>query len=165
VYALSVGVNVAVVGLFFAVQELVHMVVQPAGGRLGDKWGYLPAISLGMLLLGLALPLLPLTHTIWGLMGITILLGLAQAFIFPSTTALVSARIDGRNLGAAMGIIGTLDNAGKVIGPVLGGLLIARFDYAVTFDLLGGLLLLGAVLIGVASLSRRGWRETADGMG
>jgi MFS family permease len=165
VYALSIGINVAVVGLFFAVQELVHMVVQPAGGRLGDKWGYLPAISLGMLLLGLALPLLPLAHTTWGLMGITILLGLAQAFIFPSTTALVSAQIDGRNLGAAMGIIGTLDNAGKVIGPVLGGLLIARFDYAVTFDLLGGLLLLGAVLVGVASLSRRRWRPTADAIG
>jgi MFS family permease len=164
-YALSVGINVAVVGLFFAVQELVRMVVQPAGGRLGDKWGYLPVISLGMLLLGLTLPLLPLAHTTWGLMGITILLGLAQAFIFPSTTALVSARIDGRNLGAAMGIIGTLDNAGKVIGPVLGGLLIARFDYAVTFDLLGGLLLLGAVLVGVASLSRRGLRETADVIG
>jgi len=165
VYALSVGINVAVVGLFFAVQELVRMVAQPAGGRLGDKWGYLQAISLGMLLLGLALPLLPLVHTTWGLMGITILLGLAQAFIFPSTTALVSARIDGRNLGAAMGIIGTMDNAGKVIGPVLGGLLIARFDYAVTFDLLGGLLLLGAVLVGVASLSRRRWRETADVIG
>jgi MFS family permease len=165
VYALSVGINVAIVGLFFAVQELVRMVVQPAGGRLGDKWGYLPAISLGMLLLGLALPLLPLAHTTWGLMRITILLGLAQALIFPSTTALVSARIDGRNLGAAMGIIGTLDNAGKVIGPVLGGLLIARFDYAVTFDLLGGLLLLGAVLVGVASLSRRGVRETADVIG
>jgi MFS family permease len=162
VYALSVGINVAIVGFFFALQELVHMVVQPAGGRLGDKWGYLPAISLGMLLLGLALPLLPLAHTTWGLMGITILLGLAQAFIFPSTTALVSARIDGHNLGAAMGIIGTLDNAGKVIGPVLGGVLIARFDYAVTFNLLGGILLLGAGLIGVASLSRRGWGETAD---
>jgi predicted MFS family arabinose efflux permease len=64
-----------------------------------------------------------------------------------------------------MGIIGTLYNAGKVIGPVLGGLLIARFDYAVTFDLLGGLLLLGAVLVGVASLSRRGLRETADVIG
>jgi MFS family permease len=115
-----------------------------------------------MLLLGLALPLLPLAHTTWGLMGVTILLGLAQAFIFPSTTALVSARIGGQNLGAAMGIIGTLDNAGKVIGPVLGGVLIARFDYAVTFNLLGGILLLGAGLIGVASLSRRGWRETAD---
>ena len=165
VYALSVGINVAVVGLFFAVQELVRMVMQPAGGRLGDKWGYLPAISLGMLLLGLALPLLPLAHTTWGLLRITIFLGLAQAFIFPSTTALVSAQIDGRNLGAAMGIIGTLDNAGKVIGPVLGGLLIARFDYAVTFDLLGGLLLSGAVLIGIASLSRRGWRPTADVIG
>ena len=165
VYALSVGINVAVVGLFFAVQELVHMVVQPWGGRLGDRWYYLPAISLGMLLLGVALPLLPLAHTVWSLMGITILLGLAQAFIFPSTTALVSARIDGRNLGAAMGIIGTLDNAGKVIGPVLGGLLIARFDYAITFNLLGGLLLLGAVMIGTVSLTGRWSRKTADMMG
>ena len=165
VYALSVGINVAVVGLFFAVQELVHMVVQPVGGRLGDKWRYLPAISLGMLLLGIALPLLPLAHSIWGLMGITVLLGLAQAFIFPSTTALVSAQINGRNLGAAMGIIGTLDNAGKVIGPVLGGLLIARFDYAMTFELLGALLLLGAMLVGAVSLTRRGWGKTADLMG
>ena len=60
-----------------------------------------------------------------------------------------------------MGIIGTLDNAGKVIGPVLGGLLIARFDYAITFDLLGGFLLLGALLIGVTSIGAERGTQTA----
>ncbi len=147
VYALTIGINVAIVGLFFALQELVHMVLKPFGGRLSDRVGYMAIISVGMLLLGGTLPLLPLVQGNGLLMVIAILLGTAQALIFPATVALVSAQIDGRNLGAGMGIIGTLRNAGKVIGPVLGGLLIGRFDFGVTFNLLGIGLGISAVLL------------------
>ena len=49
----------------------------------------------------------------------------AQALIFPSTVALVSTRIDRGHLGAGMGLIGMLRNAGKIIGPILGGVLVS----------------------------------------
>ncbi|MEM7114436.1 MAG: MFS transporter [Chloroflexota bacterium] len=147
IYALSVGFNTAIVGLFFALQEAVNMLLKPFGGRWGDRWGYRKAIAAGMMLLGVALPLLPEANMVITLLGVTILLGAAQAIIFPATVALVSAQIDAENLGAGMGIIGTMRNAGKVAGPILGGLLIAQFDFQMTFQLLGGLLIIGAFVI------------------
>lgn len=147
IYALSIGFNTAVVGLFFALQEAVNMLLKPFGGRWGDRWGYRKTIAAGMGLLGITLPLLPEATTIATLLGVTILLGAAQAIIFPATVALVSAQIDAENLGAGMGIIGTMRNAGKVAGPILGGFLIAQFDFQMTFQLLGSLLLIGAFII------------------
>lgn len=151
IYALTAGFNTAIVGLFFAVQEAAHMLLNPLGGRLGDRFGHSKAIIGGMVLLGAALPLLPSATTVWLLLGVTLLMGISQAFIFTSTVALVSDQLNSENLGAGMGIIGTLQNGGKVIGPILGGLLITRFGYEITFYLLGGLLLLGTVFVWLAN--------------
>lgn len=147
IYALAIGFNTAIVGLFFALQEAIHMLLNPVGGRLGDRFGHSRAIIGGMVLLGTALLLLPNAHAVWQLLGVTLFMGTAQSLIFTSTAALVSDQMDSENLGAGMGIIGTLENGGKVIGPILGGLLITQFDYVVTFYVLGGLLLLGTVLV------------------
>ncbi len=51
------------------------------------------------------------------------------------------------HLGAGMGLVGTLENAGKVVGPVLGGILIVWLGYTGMFWLMGVLLLSGAVAI------------------
>ncbi len=147
IYALSMGINVALVGIFFAIQEAVQMALKPWGGRLGDRLGYRWAICLGMALLGVTLPLLTLPRAALGFILLSALMGAAQALIFPSTVALVSTQINERHLGAGMGLIGTLKNAGKVSGPIFGGLLIQWLDYAWTFRLLGVMLMVGAVLV------------------
>ena len=46
-----------------------------------------------------------------------------------------------------MGLIGTLKNVGKVTGPILGGMLIEWFDFALTLQLMGLMLLLSAALV------------------
>ncbi|MDX1522930.1 MAG: MFS transporter [Anaerolineae bacterium] len=155
VYALQAGMSIALVGLFFAFQEAAHLLLRPLGGRLGDRWRYFGAIALGMALLGAALPLL--SHVSGGpaFSALAVVTGAAQALIFPATVALVSAHIDADNLGAGMGIIGTLRNAGKVLGPVLGGLFIEWFDFAVTFNGLGLALLVGALLVAYYGLRPR----------
>lgn len=147
-YALSMGISVALVGAFFSVQEGVHMVLKPVGGKVGDHLGYFGAICLGMALMGIALPLIPLAHGVLGLMTLAVLIGTAQALVFPSTVALVSTQISALHIGAGMGLIGTLKNAGKVAGPILGGFLIRWLDFSPMFWLMGLLLLLGAGIVG-----------------
>jgi MFS family permease len=147
IYALALGVNVALVGAFFAVQEAIQMVLKPWGGRLGDRLGYRWAIGLGMAVLGITLPLITLPRSGLGLIVLAAVIGLAQAFIFPSTVALVSTQLDKKHIGAGMGLIGTLKNAGKVAGPIIGGILIQWLDYAWTFRLMGLMLVLGAGLV------------------
>ena len=148
IYALSTGISVVLVGTFFSLQEGVHTVLKPAGGRAGDRLGYFWAICLGMALMGITLPLIALTNGIMGLMVLAVLIGAAQALVFPATVALVSTQISALHIGAGMGIIGTLKNAGKVVGPILGGFLIHWLDFSPMLWSMGLLLLLGAGVVG-----------------
>jgi MFS family permease len=148
IYALSTGISIALVGTFFSLQEGVHTVLKPVGGRAGDRLGYFWAICLGMALMGITLPLIALTNGIMGLMVLAALIGAAQALVFPATVALVSTQISALHIGAGMGIIGTLKNAGKVVGPILGGFLIHWLDFSPMLWSMGLLLLLGAGVVG-----------------
>lgn len=146
-YALSMGINVALVGAFFSIQETAHLVLRAAGGRLGDYLGYFIAISLGMLTLALALFLLTLSQGIVPFVALAILIGGSQALVFPSTVALAATQVDRHHLGAGMGLIGMLKNAGKVSGPVLGGFLVHWLDFVPMFWCLSLITLAGAGLV------------------
>ena len=148
IYALEAGVSVALVGIFFSLNEAAHVLGKPFCGRFGDRWGYLPAISLGMLLLAAALPLLRLLETGPLFLLPALLMGLAQALIFPAAKALTSNRISPEHLGAGMGLIGMLQNFGKVAGPVLGGFAIAALGYGATLIGLSLILAIGTLVIG-----------------
>ena len=147
IYALEAGVSVVLVGLYFSLHEAVHVLVKPLCGRLGDRWGYLPAITLGMLILAASLPLVILLNS--GLLFLVpaVMMGLAQALIFPAAIALVSNRIRPENLGTGMGLIGMMQNFGKVAGPVLGGLAIQTFGYEPALLLLSVMLIIGMFII------------------
>ena len=147
-YALSAGFNVGMVGTFFAVQEVIHILLTPVGGRIGDRLGYLPAVALGMVVLAMALSLLTLPGGALSLMALAALMGTAQALAFPSTVALVATRVKEESLATGMGLVGMLKNAGKVAGPTLAGVLVHWLDYTFTFRLIGLGLLIGAFLVG-----------------
>ncbi len=147
IFALSIGINIAMVGMFFAIQETVVAFVKPFGGRLADRIGYIPAIGLGVLAMGVALPLIGFAPDSWSLFALAILLGVGQALVFPSTTALVAVQIDASHVGAGMGLLGTLQNGGKVLGPVLGGLLVTSLGYEPMFALMGLALIFASVLL------------------
>lgn len=147
IFALSTGVSVAVVGLFFSLQEATALLLKPLGGRAGDRFGFLPAIALGMGVIAAALLVLPSAQGNLALLALALFIGSGQALVYPSTTALVSTQIDTRHVGAGMGLAGALENFGKVLGPVLGGFLIAWLDYGPMFRWMGGMLLVAAVAV------------------
>lgn len=147
IYSLSMGINVALVGTFFALQEAIYVFFKPLGGRLGDRYGYLKTISIGMANIGCMLPLLTLTSNSFSLLLLAAFIGSSQALIFPSTIILISNQINEEYIGAGIGLVGMLKNSGKVIGPILGGLLVGWFSFAVMFWILGSLLILGALVV------------------
>lgn len=146
-YALDAGVSVLTVGLYFSLQEAVHIIVKPFCGRLGDKWGHLPTITFGMIILALSLPLVTIFDNGVLFLLPAVMMGAAQALIFPSAIALVSNHIDTDNLGVGMGLIGMMQNFGKVVGPVIGGFAIQSIGYESTLYLLTVMLIIGIVII------------------
>ena len=137
--------SVALIGLYFSLNEAAHVLCKPFCGRLGDRFGYLPTISLGMLLLAAALPLVLAVDQGPLFLLPALLMGVAQALIFPAAKALVSNRISPEHLGAGMGLIGMMQNFGKVAGPVMGGFAIAGLGY-------GGALLSLSLILGISTL-------------
>jgi MFS family permease len=146
IFALEVGLSIVLVGLFFSIQEGANILIKPFVGRIADRLGYLETIVGGMVLLSLGLGLVPQFKGI-GLLLPAILTGAAQAFIFPSTIALVSRQITQDNLGASMGFIGMMQNLGKVIGPIFGGLLIQQLGFETVIYILALLLIASALAL------------------
>ena len=146
-YALSKGVNIAVVGGYFALQEGTHLLLAPLGGRLGDRLGHVPTVSLGMTVMAVGLLTLSFGHDTAALALSAILIGIAQALVFPSALASVSTAVSERDLGACMGLVGAIKNSAKVAGPILAGLLIHRFGLEFTLAAMGILLITVALAI------------------
>ena len=150
IYGLAEGFNVFQVGIFFAVQELVHIVINPLGGRLGDKFGYLLTVVAGMVVIAGAIFYIPSAKQLVALLTTASVIGVAQALIFPSTLAMISIRFTGQGIATGMAISGSLKNAGKVAGPIIAGLLITMFDYDVTLRGMGLLLASSALVLVIA---------------
>ena len=157
VYALSQGVNVAVVGAYFALQEGTHLVLAPLGGRLGDRLGHMPTVALGMAAMAVGLFTLSFGHDTGALVLSAVLIGSAQALVFPSALASVATAVSEHDLGACMGFVGAMKNSAKVAGPILGGLLIHRFGLEVTLASMGVMLI--GVGLGIYLIWRSGLRR------
>ena len=157
VYALSQGVNIAVVGAYFALQEGTHLVLAPLGGRLGDRLGHMPTVALGMAAMAIGLLTLSFGHDTGTLVLSAVLIGVAQALVFPSALASVATTVSERDLGACMGIVGAMKNSAKVAGPILAGFLIHRFGLEITLASMGVTLIV--VALGIYVIWRSGFRR------
>lgn len=150
VYYLSTGHSVALTGTFFALQEATHMVLKPLGGRLGDRLGHILLITSGMAVLSLTMLAIAFVEDSITLLFLSVLIGLSQALIIPSVVALASFQINGEHMGAAMGMIGMLKNAGKVAGPILAGVLMGWLNFELTVCVIGGMILTVTILTWIA---------------
>ena len=153
--ALASGVNVGLIGVFFAVQGATHMLLSPLGGKISDRIGYSRGIAIGMLLQAIALFVLSMGPIGLMLLMSGTLLGASQALVLPSTIALVSRTVGGANVATGMGLVGSLRNGGKVAGPTLVGALIVWLGFSQSLQLMGWALMLGALVVSMGSFFSR----------
>ena len=126
------GGTVLQAGIFFSIQEGVHIIFRPIGGRVADKKGYGVALFLGLIMLAVGLATLPLMAELM-ILSAAIILGFAQAMVLPASVALLAAETQTGHRGAGMGFYGALRNMGKVGGPVITGALLTAFTFSSVF--------------------------------
>lgn len=162
-YGRSIGVNAAQIGIVFSVQIAATLLLQPLAGRLADRWGRNPVIVGGLLCVAAALPLMVSARDFPTLLLLGAALGLGEAAISPSLTALGTELSDGQNYGSALGMLDAMDNVGKALGPLVAGLLLGAFSYVTSFTIIAALLVAVALLfwLGGAALAR----DSMRGMG
>lgn len=153
VYAVTrAGLNELEAGMLWAVQVVVTMLSKPVLGRLGDKQGRKAPIAWGLACCALGLAAVPWLASFWTLAGAALVFGLGEALVTSSSAALVADMCRKRHYGAAMGTFGTIFDVGHASGPILGGLLVAAFDFRLAFAALG-VVLVAAIPVFLAGVN------------
>ncbi|MGC8570013.1 MAG: MFS transporter [Caldivirga sp.] len=149
----EMGINYAIIGLLASLYALVSALASPLV-PLTIKWsgGHMRAMSIGMLLWGLAIGIVALgflTHTLYLTYTGIILSGVAAAYYHPVGSAVLSHEYGG-NAGLALGINGAFGSLGRSLYPLLASIAVFSVGAIVGFNL--WIFSLVAILLGVAVL-------------
>ncbi|HBP88764.1 MAG TPA: MFS transporter [Nitrospiraceae bacterium] len=147
-YGLVIGLNAAEIGILFGVQALTSFIAKPVMGRISDRGVRPPLIVGGLCLCGLMVMCIPHIQVYGLLLAVAGAFGFGEAVVTSSTTALVADFSEGKDLGAGMGLRGTIMDIGHAGGPLLAGILIHAFGYGGGFFCVGVILLLTAAFFG-----------------
>ncbi len=143
IYAVTrAGLNEFQAGLLWGVQIVVTILSKPVMGKTSDRFGRKPLIVAGMFLCAGAFGAIPLLNDFSSLMITAIFFGFGEAFVTSSSAALVADVCKEKHFGTAMGTFGTIFDIGHASGPILAGVLIARYDYLAAFLSLAALLVM-----------------------
>ncbi|MEK6813832.1 MAG: MFS transporter [Nitrospirota bacterium] len=143
-YALSVGLNSAHVGVLFGVQLAVTVLSKPILGRFSDRMGRRPFIAGGLLVTASSLAAIPWFSSIELLLAVLAVFGIGVAAVTSSVPALVADFCRERHYGSAMGVFGTVMDVGHASGPIAAGLLVASAGYRTAFLALAVVLVLSS---------------------
>lgn len=143
IYAVKVaGLNEFQAGLLWGIQVLATILSKPIMGKASDRYGRKPLITIGMLLCAVSFGSVPLLRDFYLLMLAAIVFGFGEAFVTSSSAALVADICKEKHFGTAMGTFGTIFDIGHASGPIVAGILIARFDYLYSFWIMSAILVL-----------------------
>jgi len=121
----DLGVRVGVTvwaGLLGAVNSGFSAVCAPIWGALGDRWGRKAMMIRAGIFLGLSYAVMAMVRNPYELLGVRVMIGALTGFI-PTATALVATTTPERHMGQALSLVATGNQAGAILGPMLGGFL------------------------------------------
>jgi DHA1 family multidrug resistance protein-like MFS transporter len=124
--------NAQIMGLLVAVFSFMQFLFAPIWGRLSDKIGRKPLITLGLVGFAVAEFIFAFANGLWMLFLSRILAGTFGSALMPTAMAYVSDVTSPEKRGQGMGILGASMGLGIVVGPGIGGWL-AEFDLTYPF--------------------------------
>lgn len=133
IYLMSLGIEVYLIGIVFAVQVLSIAVTKPFFGRMADTKDPRCQIILGLMVLGLSVLLIPFCSILPLLAGLTLMSGIGMSLSTVATTKYVADIAEQEELGASMGALSSIMDIGHSSGPLVTGVIITVFGYGPGF--------------------------------
>lgn len=144
-YAKHLGAPASLIGLIVAAVTVTGIVVKLPSGALSDLFGFRRLMIAGALVKASG-PFLYLAVVSWPqLLAVRFYHGLATALYAPPASAVV-AKVYPRERGRRLGTYSAAENAGVVLGPVLGGAVLTASGFSLAFVVSG---LIGALSLAV----------------
>lgn len=130
IYALTIHLSTWEIGLLAGAQGVASVWSRPIMGRRSDRLNSRkPLIIVGSLLCIATLIEIPHATTFPALLVLSIVFGLGTGIVTPSTMAMIGDLVTKGNYGSAMGVFGSLWDAGHAGGPVVFGFLLVALGY------------------------------------
>ncbi|HXZ62199.1 MAG TPA: MFS transporter [Acidimicrobiales bacterium] len=105
-----------------------------AGGGIGDRLGRKGTMQAGLVFFGLFSAAAAASHTTGALIGARALMGVAAAFVFPASLAILTSVFpDPSERQKALGVWGATSGIAVAFGPIVGGGLLEHFWYGSVF--------------------------------
>jgi MFS transporter, DHA1 family, inner membrane transport protein len=154
IFLLRQGLSPAAIFLAFAAIYVLRFIARPFVGVIGPMTGLRQALILGTVLQGAQYPLLALVHGVgWQLALFCAAAGLGAAFYFTCYHALFAALGDVERRGSQVGARQVLSAAAAVVGPAVGGIMLATAGPWLAFGTAAAIEAAAVVpLLGIANL-------------
>lgn len=162
-YVEKFNADAQTLGFLVAVFALMQFLFAPYWGRLSDKIGRKPLITIGLLGFAAAEFIFAFATGLWMLFMSRVMAGIFGSALMPTAMAYVTDVTDENNRGQGMGILGAAMGLGIVVGPGIGGWL-AEYDLSYPF-LFAGCAAAIAALVSVVLLPESFTKEKRDALG
>ncbi|WP_227983262.1 MFS transporter [Nocardia spumae] len=132
---IGASLDVAMVGAQWVMSAYMVALASliPVGGALGDRYGRRAVLLWGTVGFALASLWCGLAGTIESLVAARVAQGVAGALVTPGSLALLSAAIDPRDRGRAIGLWAGFGGVAGALGPVAGGWLVESAGWRAAF--------------------------------
>jgi predicted MFS family arabinose efflux permease len=142
-----VGGNKADAGLAFGAFALSALFLRPYAGRLCDTVGRRPLLVGGALLAAVALGLTATVETLWIVVALRLLAGVAEAAFFVASFTVLADLAPPDRIGEALSYNSLGLYLGLAIGPPLGQLMVETWGFAMAWVGAAGLSLLAVAVV------------------
>ena len=130
-YLKSLGANIAQIGVFFTISQIIPLVLQILGGWISDSLGRLKSIAAGSLT-GVVSYIAFILAPTWG----WVLLGeglnaITRSLVGPSFGAFIAEESQEGSRAKVYGLVDTFYTIVSIVGPPVGGFLVDRYGFKV----------------------------------
>ena len=135
------------IGVITAIYPGVWGIGQLFTGKMSDHYSKKAMLFWGMLLQGLAILTIPYSGNFYFLAGVSALLGLGTALVYPTFLAAIADATRPRQRAESMGTFRLWRDLGYAIGAVVSGIAADLFGLGFAIRLIGGLTIFSALII------------------
>lgn len=141
------GFNLEQIGIITSIYPAVWGMGQLGTGKLADHLPKKTMLFVGMLLQGVVLFLFAVAETAWVFIGLSTLLGLGTAIVYPTFLAAIADYTHPQQRAESIGVFRLWRDLGYAIGALLTGLIADALGIQASIFVIGGLTLLSALII------------------
>jgi MFS family permease len=104
------------------------------GSKLGNKWGALPAFTIGLMIYGVGSFVTGSSQSLAVLMlGWSFIEGLGAVLVIPAIVALIASNYQGHDRIVSFSVIGAVSGIAAALGPLIGGIMTTYFSWRYVF--------------------------------